>query len=227
MGKIKGPSLRLKFSPQQLLILDEFRRDEFLQKNFYFTGGTALSAYYFAHRESEDLDFFTEGPLPRDKVQEFMTNTARKHNFTFNLREMEEFQNIAVYSIYFDRDESLKVDFNSYPYPQVEESKLIDGLYVDSLRDIGINKLQSITQRTEIKDFVDLYFLLKEFTLWDLIYGVEAKFRMKIDKFLLGADFMKVEGFKKLPKMLVPLTIPELQDFFRKRARELAKEVVE
>ena len=46
--------------------LVEKRQKEFLKlvagskliDQFYFTGGTALSLYYFKHRFSEDLDFF-------------------------------------------------------------------------------------------------------------------------------------------------------------------------
>ena len=28
--------------------------------NFYLAGGTALSLFYFHHRQSDDLDFFTQ-----------------------------------------------------------------------------------------------------------------------------------------------------------------------
>jgi len=39
---------------EQNIILAEVRKSPFLQQ-FYLTGGTALSAYYLAHRYSEDL----------------------------------------------------------------------------------------------------------------------------------------------------------------------------
>lgn len=52
MGKV---NLTLK----QRIIFDEFRKSNYLKENFYFTGGTALSAVYLQHRESEDLDFFS------------------------------------------------------------------------------------------------------------------------------------------------------------------------
>lgn len=34
-----------------------------LRETFFLTGGTALSAFFLAHRYSEDLDFFTEEPV--------------------------------------------------------------------------------------------------------------------------------------------------------------------
>lgn len=50
--------------------------------------------------------------------------------------------------------------------------------------------LVAIYVAKSIKDFVDLYFLLKEFTLWDLIEGVRMKFNMKMERLLLSADFL-------------------------------------
>ena len=92
---------------------------------------------------------------------------------------------------------------------------------------IAINKLLIINRRTRVKDFVDLYFLLKHFTIWDLIYGVQAKFRMELDIVLIASDFRKVEEFDFLPKMLVPLKLSDLKEFFKQKAIELAKRVTE
>ena len=36
---------------------------------FYLTGGTALSAYYLNHRQSDDLDFFSEHDFSTTTVQ--------------------------------------------------------------------------------------------------------------------------------------------------------------
>ena len=214
---------KVKFTKPQQIVVDEFKLNSYLRNNFYFTGGTALSVYYFGHRESEDLDFFTEQDLPKELVQQFVSKTASKHKLKFNLREIEGFNNILVYNIDFGKLGEVKIDFNSYPYPQVEKRQLTDGMKIDSLLDIGTNKLQTITQRTEVKDYVDLYFLLQKFTIWDLMYGVETKFKMKIDPVLIGEVYMKIEDFTVLPKMLVPLTLPQLQRFFKRQSRQLAK----
>ena len=53
----------------QLAFLGELGKQEFIRKNFYLTGGTALAAFYLGHRYSEDLDFFSESeftPLEAD-----------------------------------------------------------------------------------------------------------------------------------------------------------------
>ena len=98
---------------------------------------------------------------------------------------------------------------------------------IDSIRDIATNKLLTINQRNDIKDFVDLYFLLKHFTIWDLIYGVKEKFRREMDMVLIASDFTKAEEFDFLPKMLVPLELSELKDFFKQKVIEIAKRATE
>jgi hypothetical protein len=47
--------------PHTLSLLEKFQHQSFLPP-FYLSGGTALSLY-LGHRESEDLDFFTEYPF--------------------------------------------------------------------------------------------------------------------------------------------------------------------
>ena len=45
---------------RQRTFLDFICQEEYICKNFYFTGGTVLAAFYLSHRLSEDLDFFNE-----------------------------------------------------------------------------------------------------------------------------------------------------------------------
>lgn len=209
---------------EQEIILDEIKRNDFLRSNFYFTGGTALSSFYLQHRESEDLDLFSEKKFDNQIIFTLMEELGRKHNFTFESRFAEV---VYVFNLTFKNKENLKVDFAYYPYKRIEKGITADKLEVDSVFDITTNKLLSITQRTEVKDFVDLYFLFDKYTMWDLIPAVKLKFGMEIDPFLIAADFMKVDSFEFMPKMLKPLTLLELQDFFKQKAKELAKRVIE
>lgn len=50
------------FTKEQQIILAEVVKNNIFQ-NFYFTGGTALSAFHLQHRESEDLVFFQKADL--------------------------------------------------------------------------------------------------------------------------------------------------------------------
>lgn len=208
---------KLALTQSQKLVLDELRRYQALARDFYWTGGTALSFFYLQHRQSDDLDFFSEEELNDELLNEFVNQLSRqiglKHRFTL-IEETRVFEFMKKGKLW------LKIDFAYYPYPRLNKGKVHQGISVDSLLDIAANKLLVVSQRSDIKDFVDLYFLLKKFTLWDLVYAVEKKFRRETDLLLLGADFLKTKEFDFLPKMIVPLQLTELQQFFQKKARE-------
>lgn len=214
---------KIDLTSKQRIIFDEFRSSDYLKDNFYFTGGTALSAVYLKHRLSEDLDFFSAEQFDNLSILNLLTAWGKKHNFKFLLKEQEV---VKIYLLEFADGEKLKVDFGYYPYKRVEAGQKIESVAVDSLFDIAINKLSTIMQRTEVKDFVDLYFLLQKFTIRDLMRGAEVKFRLKTDPFLVGIDFLKADGFETLPQMLKPFKLEELKKFYKVKAKQLGMSVV-
>jgi len=215
---------KITFTPLQQSIFETITKHPLLPKTFYFTGGTALSVAYLHHRESEDLDFFSETDFDDEQISDVVNSIASSlgaiYRFTRHYRA-------RIFELVKKNNVLIKIDFVYHPHKRLEKGVDIEGFPVDSLRDIATNKLLTINQRTEIKDFVDLYFLLEEFTIWDLLYAVKAKYNMEFDIILVGADFMKAENFKFLPKMTMPLTLEELKSFFRKKAKQIGRRTVE
>lgn len=214
---------KINFTPKQQIIFEEVKGSNFLKQNFYFTGGTALSAVYLHHRLSDDLDFFSENKFDTLAILNLITEWSKKHKFTIESQELEV---VRIFLLQFTDKEKLKVDFGYYPYKRLQKGKPVDSVEVDSLFDIAVNKLQTIHQRADAKDFVDLYFLLKKFTIWDLIEGVRVKFMMDLDSYTIGADCLKMDILEKLPTMLIPLKIGELKDFYRDLAKKLGTKAV-
>ena len=96
----------------------------------------------------------------------------------------------------------IKVDFVNYHYPLIAEPKVIDNIRLASKQDISAMKLNAISGRGSKKDFIDLYFLLKEFTLPEMIGFYLEKYKDG-SKFLVAkslAYFGDAEEFKT-PKM--------------------------
>lgn len=214
----------MKLTREQEIILREFSKNSRLRKQFYLTGGTALSAFYLHHRFSEDLDFFTQKQFENAEVVDFVEKirTLLKLEVRFTqVYETRMFELVKAGKLI------TKLDFGFYHYPRIAKGKLIDNIDIDSLLDIAINKLFTINQRMQVKDFVDLYFLLKKFTIWDLMEGVNKKFKLKIDPVLVASDFLRVNSFENMPRMIEPLTLEQLKDFFINRARELGQRVTE
>lgn len=210
---------------EQELLLNEFKNDSFLVSQFYFTGGTALSLYYLQHRESVDLDFFSQTPFDPQIILAKVTTWADKFKALVDYIPIEN--NTHVFNLTFPNKQVVKVDFAFYPFNQIDTSKVIDGVRIDSIIDIATNKLLVIQQRSEVKDFVDLYFLLQDFTVWDLIDRVQVKFKVRLDPFIVGVDFLKIESFDFLPNMVKPLTIDTLKLFFRQKAKDISGKSIE
>lgn len=218
MGKISI------ITEEQKIILGLISKTDALRENFYFTGGTVLSEFYLHHRYSDDLNFFSEKKLDTEMIFSLVSSWSKNYNFTFSSRFVEV---VYRFEISFPSGSILKVDFCYYPHKRIEKGTTYQGLDIDSLRDIAINKLLTVNQRTDVKDFVDLYFLLKKhFTVWDLTYSFQAKFSsVDLDILLIAQDFLKVEDFQTLPKILNPLTLAMLREFFREKAKEVGRKV--
>ena len=225
MGKIsKHIPLEVNLTPIQRVIFDNFSKTPGLKKKFYLTGGTALSAFYLNHRESEDLDFFSKSNLDILELTSFAQKIAKAAKMKFILTELE---NTKIFELVDRKTVKIKFDFAYYPYRLLKKGLKIDGVTIDSKYDIGVNKLFTINQRKAVKDFVDLYFLLQEFTFWDLYYGVEAKFGMEVDLVFIAASMFEVSEFNTLPKMLVPLKLEELKSFYKDLAKKVGMRVTE
>ncbi len=228
MGKIDKSvpsriSTRDIIGAKQKFVLEQFKKDKYLKEKFYFTGGTALSLYYLQHRLSVDLDFFSEDKFDINEVITRLNNWKKLSEFSFTQTNIE---NTHIFLLEFPKNQTVKIDINFYPYKPLKKHRWIDGIKVNSQLDIAVNKMIAISQRTEVKDFVDLYFLLKEFTLWDLMDGVKVKFGFKTDPVFVASDFSKVDSFENMPKMIKPLTLKELKDFFKEKAKQVSKQSV-
>ena len=70
----------------------------------------------------------------------------------------------------------IKVDLVNYPYPWLEPVIITDGIRMADSKDIAAMKLAAITGRGTRKDFIDLYFLLKQYTLSEMVSFYEKKY---------------------------------------------------
>ena|SRR3989344_5089359 len=212
MGKIPT------FNPAQEIILDEIRQSDFLRSQFYFTGGTALSFVYLHHRYSEDLDFFSEHEFGNSEINLIMEKWSQKHKFSFEHRANEV---VSIFDLKFPEKSKLKVDFGYYPYKQLSKGIILDGISVDSQKDIAANKIVTVSQRSDVKDFVDLYFILQKLTISELMHWAALKFHREIEPLILASDFLKIDSFNYLPKMIKPLSLDKLKKFFHQQAVKL------
>ena len=215
-------------TPKQLDFLELAQRDPEITKNFYWTGGSPLAEFYLKHRLSEDLDLFSE----KKEVDPKLTDTfLKKISSKIRVKHIKRSQFLGVVSyelLYLDGGE-LKVDFNYYPFPRIEKGLKFKNFEVDSLQDIAANKIHTLFMKPRARDYVDLYFIIKQkaYSLRKLIMDAKAKFDWDIDRVNLVSQFTRVKDIKdeSLPKMLVPFDKHAMEKFFLKLAKGLENEI--
>lgn len=141
--------------PATLQLLKDLQSLELL-KECRLVGGTAL-ALQLGHRRSVDLDFFGTIPETSDEIQDIL----REHH---EVSIVKESKNIHIYLI-----DGVKVDIVNYKYDWIDTPVEEDGIRLADVKDIAAMKVAAIIGRGTKKDFIDLYFLLKQFSLKELL----------------------------------------------------------
>lgn len=214
-------------TPRQFDFLELAEKDPWLTKNFFLSGGTALSAFYLHHRLSEDLDFFSEKEVSERSIRAFLKKTSPK--LGFKDFERKNFWGLEMYVLRFNRKEMLKVDFSYYPFPPIEKWTYFGKLRVASIYDIAVDKLQTIGSKVRPRDYIDLYFIFKEkgYQLKNLLDDIRIKFDLSIEISGLASSFLMVKDLKDedFPRMLKSFDRKEMEEFFLSLARSLEKEI--
>jgi hypothetical protein len=132
-------------------------------------GGTALSAYFLMHRQSEDLDLFgspgmdardfrafVEGRLLRDGLHIVDRGPANQGFSEFLISD----QPVTVPG---SERQDVKVQFGrSSPFRLAPPVPTREGMPVASFRDLCAGKLHALCDRYEPRDFIDLHCILHD-----------------------------------------------------------------
>jgi len=210
----------------QITVLDKIGSDRFITENFYLTGGTALAAFYLNHRYSEDLDFFSEKEFDIFNLNVFFSQI--KKNLRIKKIDFQQSYNRNLFFLHFD-NEILKAEFTFFPFPRLDRGEKQKDLAIDSILDIGVNKLFTIYQRTKARDFIDLYSICrhKGYLVSDLIKKARIKFDWHLDLIQLGTQFVKATEAEDYPRMIKNLPIQDWQNFFMEEAKKFKTEILD
>ncbi len=198
---------------------------EILRRDFYLTGGTALAEYFLHHRRSDDLDLFTGVPRAVPLAVDALRHPLTDAGFSVDVvRAFDTFSELRVRG----GGEVLKVDLaQDTPFrlaPVIPGGA--EGLALDSLEDLGANKLSALFGRAESKDFVDVYFLQLDHGPLDvLLVGARQK-HLGMDDYWLAQAFARVRHVQILPRMVRPLALGDLRTFFTTEAERLMRRLL-
>ena len=189
-----------------------------LPKNTYLAGGSALALQY-GHRISVDFDFFTPSSFNEDKMTSFLMSIG-------DFKKTEKNKNTLLGDF-----NQVKFSLFRYQYQLVSAPLNFLGINIASPQDIMVMKLAAIMDRGTKKDFIDIYFLIKNgisikegFSLYDKKYKALVNNKYSLIK---GLAYFEDADKLAMPEMITKVDWEEVKDFFRKEIIKLADEYFE
>lgn len=213
-------------TPKHQQILDGIANSPHLTNTFYFTGGTALSEFYFHHRYSEDLDFFSQSEINYRNLEIEISKIIK----VTQPKDVEK-QTLNGQQIYWFTypNQVIKIDFAYFPFEPLGEFKKIKKLKISSLEDLAANKLQAIITRKRGRDFLDYFYITNETQLTPqkiaLLYRL--KFDMTIRPQEIAKHFVGVLDAADQPKFLGHISWKTIENYFISESNKIKTEIVE
>ncbi|KKP38279.1 MAG: hypothetical protein UR28_C0019G0034 [Candidatus Peregrinibacteria bacterium GW2011_GWF2_33_10] len=212
-------------SENQKLIVSCISKNKEITDCFYFGGGTVLAEYYLHHRYSEDLDFFSTKEFESESIYIFFKNISKKCKIL--KIDFKQSFNRNLFFLYLDND-IIKTEFTYFPFENIEKCKTINNIKINSLLDIAVNKVFTIYQNPRSRDFIDLFFIIKEkkWNIDDLIKKAKIKFDWHIDYIQLGSQFTKILELKDYPRMIKKINMQEIENYFLNLAKKFSSKIL-
>lgn len=183
--------------------------------DFYLAGGTGL-ALQLGHRVSVDFDLFWEKDIPKELLPK-IRRVFKGYKVETVVNHSEQLS-VTV--------EGVMISFVRYPFPVL--TKFIDYQGVKMLSPLGIAAMKAFAMggRATLKDYVDLYFILREkiVTLEGIIALCERKFgnefnqRLFLEQLVYSEDITEEAELQFLKEKA---TKAEIEKFFAKEIKKL------
>lgn len=184
--------------------------DEPMLASMRLVGGTALALQY-GHRNSIDLDFFGSISADAEEVKQVL----RRHG---TLEVIKETRSIMLYRL-----DGVKVDMVHYQYPWIDDVVKTDGLSLASPKDIAAMKVNAIEGRGTKKDFIDLYFLLKHYSIEEILGFYKEKYpEHSVFRALMSMSYFEDADEQFMPLMFESVTWEEMRKTILEKVRGYA-----
>jgi hypothetical protein len=173
-------------------------------------GGTAL-ALQLAHRKSYDFDVFNSKPISKRFLLKVRDHFERVQTLVDTSDELSLVTPFGV-----------KISFLFYPFHPLYKIIPTHGLSIHSWKDIALDKAYSIGRRGEWRDYVDLYFCMKNgFSLEGIIKGARKKFRDLFSEKLFLSQLCYFGDIKdySIELMKEDITPQQLRQFFEREIK--------
>lgn len=132
------------------------------KRSFYLVGGTAI-ALYLGHRRSIDFDMFSYTPIAKYRIKRKLLDIP--------FRQAPIYEDVDQLHVMINE---VKITFFHYPFDVDHPEKLNNYFSMPSLLSLSAMKAFALGRRAKWKDYVDLYFIIKDYYSIDQI-SMECK----------------------------------------------------
>lgn len=119
--------------------------------NFFLVGGTAI-ALHLGHRRSIDFDLFSAKSFKNREIR----NKITKDGWTIERIFKDEDGQFTFFI------NEVQVTFFYYPF-EIDATNDLEGIRIPDLLTLGAMKAYTLGRRAKWKDYVDLYFIFREY----------------------------------------------------------------
>ena len=181
-------------------------------REYYLAGGTAV-ALRIGHRRSVDFDLFKFSSVNHKKNVDKIAVSRLPYEVTW--REAGQ-MNVTLGEV--------KLTFLEYPFQIAAANKFEDIIKVPELIDLAAMKAYALGRRSKWKDYVDLYFILKDYfsvdhisarasQIFDQLFS-EKLFRMQLNY------FEDIDYSEQIEYVDAPVPEEEIRAFLTEKASD-------
>lgn len=187
--------------PQQR-VLHAFESDQELTDTFFLTGGTLLKALGIVPRESNDLDFFTFSHIDSLTYTQELVRIQKVLVELFGAEELTTTDRGLRHAA-----SNMLIDCVNDSVPNIDAFASFGHLKTASMKDLAAHKASAICSRDEVKDYIDIAFLTKQYgwLLQDLERLAQQKFALGTitEEKLITELLTKREAFSITPNLFL------------------------
>ena len=198
------------FNPNQVQVLPIVKQ---FKREFYLVGGTAI-ALHIGHRRSIDFYLFKFSPIkPKSIIQ---TISGFEYEYTVTRRVTEQL-NVNINDV--------KFTFYQYPFKINAPEKLEDILRLPTFLDLSAMKAYAMGRRSKWKDYVDLYFILKDhFSIQQISKRAAELYGQLFSEKLFRAQlsyFDDIDYTEPVEFLVQPVSEEEIKSFLIDKATDI------
>lgn len=191
-------------------VFDKFR----YFPDFYLAGGTGL-ALQLGHRISVDFDFFWKENIPKE-----LLSKIKKIFKDYKIEIIANHPEQLTITI-----EEVNISFIKYPFPVISKFINYKGIKILSVLEIIAMKAYALGRRATLKDYVDLYFVIKEkiATLKDILRLAKKKYGKEFDPRLFLEQLIYLKDVEEIEIQFLRRKIDklEIEKFFENEIKKI------